>query len=130
MDEAEGQIIYQYQFDITPLEIKTNSKQKPNNKSILLKLGSQEAKATRLNEPMRLLVDVMYSRTLQRFCPLKGIIKIYDVADDGSEFISCVGGFQTEEMLNEGKNNAVISKEIGICTVKMSISITMIAKRN
>jgi len=53
---------------------------------------------------------VLYSRTLQKYCPLKGIIKIYDVAEDGTEIISCVGGFQTDELLNESKTNAIIEK--------------------
>ncbi len=63
----------------------------------------------------------MYSRTLKKYCPIKGIIKVYDINSDGSEVISSVGGFQTEEILNEQKNNVVIERDIGTSKVKMRI---------
>lgn len=40
-------------------------------------------------------MPVLYSRTLNEYCPIKGITKIYDVNTDGSEMICCVGAFQT-----------------------------------
>ena len=90
-----------YLFTITPLEINSHSKLRANTKkSLLIKLGNQTARCSTLNTPVHLEIDVLYSRTLQKYCPLKGIIKIYDVAEDGSEIISCVGGFQTDELLN------------------------------
>ena len=62
----------------------------------MIKLGNQTAKCSTLNTSVELEIDVLYSKTLQKYCPLKGIIKIYDVGEDGSEIISCVGGFQTD----------------------------------
>jgi hypothetical protein len=32
-----------------------------------------------LKEPLNIEVDVLYSKTLKKYCPIKGIIKIYDV---------------------------------------------------
>lgn len=58
-------------------------------------MGNKTAKCTQLNTPLELEIDVLYSKTLQKFCPIKGIIKIYDISEDGVEIISCVGGFQT-----------------------------------
>ena len=70
---------------ITPLEIKANTKIKSiNSKTVLIKLGSKTAKCTEMNVPLELEVDVLYSKTLQKFCPIKGIIKIYDISEDGS----------------------------------------------
>lgn len=66
---------------------------------------------------------MLYSKTLQKYCPIKGIIKIYDISEDGSEIISCVGGFQTDELLNEGKSSVVIEKELGTSKLKMDINI-------
>lgn len=51
---------------------------------------------------------MLYSKTLKKYCPIKGIIKIYDINSDGSEVISSVGGFQTEEILNQQQNNLII----------------------
>lgn len=76
-----------------------------------------------MNTPLDLEIDVLYSRTLQKYCPVKGIIKIYDVSEDGTQIISCVGGFQTDQLLNEGKNNVVIEKELGTSKLKMEINI-------
>ncbi len=46
-EDQEQQIIEKYLFMITPLEIKSNSKIKTNNrKSILIKLGNKTAKCT------------------------------------------------------------------------------------
>ena len=96
-EEQEQQVIEKYLFIITPLEIKSNSKIKSSSKkSILIKLGNKTAKCTELNTSVELEIEVLYSKTLHKYCPIKGIIKIYDVSEDGSEIISCVGGFQTD----------------------------------
>jgi hypothetical protein len=117
-------------FRITPIEIKTSSKIKNNSsKSILIKLGSKTAKCSQLNTPLELEIDVLYSKTLQKYCPIKGIIKIYDVAEDGSEIISCVGGFQTEELLNEGRSKVILEKEIGTSKLKMDIVILNLTEK-
>jgi hypothetical protein len=90
-----------YLFVVTPTDIKSNSKLRSNSrKSILIKLGNKTGKCCALHSSIELEIDVIYSKTLQKYCPLKGIIKIYDVAEDGTEIISCVGGFQTDELLN------------------------------
>jgi hypothetical protein len=34
-----------------------------------------------------------------------------------------VGGFQTDELLNEGKNSVIIEKELGTSKLKMDINI-------
>ena len=54
-----------------------------------------------MNTSIELEVGILYSKTLNRFCPIKGIIKVYDINPDGSEIISCVGSFNTEELLNK-----------------------------
>jgi hypothetical protein len=63
-----------------------------------------------MNVSTEMEIDVLYSKTLQKYCPIKGIIKIYDVNGEGAEIISCVGGFQTEEMLNQGKTSILLEK--------------------
>lgn len=45
------------------------------------------------------------------------------MGEDGTEIISCVGGFQTDELLNEGKMRVVLEKEIGTSKLKMEINI-------
>jgi hypothetical protein len=72
---------------------------------------------------MEIPVDVLYSKTLKKYCPIKGIIKVYDINLDGSEVISSVGGFQTEEILNEQKNNVIIERDVGTSKIKMKIEI-------
>ena len=113
-----------YLFIITPIEIKSSSKLRTNSrKSVLIKLGNKTAKCPALNSPVQLEIDVLYSKTLQKYCPLKGIIKIYDVSEDGTEIISCVGGFQTDELLNHSKHQIILEKEIGTSKLKMEITI-------
>ena len=113
-----------YLFIITPIEIKSSSKIRTNSrKSVLIKLGNKTAKCPALNSPVQLEIDVLYSKTLQKYCPLKGIIKIYDVSEDGTEIISCVGGFQTDELLNHSKHQIILEKEIGTSKLKMEITI-------
>lgn len=122
--EEDQQVTFKYLFIITPLEIKSSSKIKNNSKkSILIKLGNKTSKCTHLNTPLELEIEVLYSKTLQKYCPIKGIIKIYDVSEDGAEIISCVGGFQTDELLNEGKTKVTLEKEIGTSKLKMDINI-------
>lgn len=48
-----------------------------------------------MNKPIEIPLEVLYSKTLKKYCPIKGIIKVYDINADGSEVISSVGGFQT-----------------------------------
>lgn len=128
-EEEQQQIIEKYLFKIRPLEIKSNSKIKSSSrKSVLIKLGNNTAKCTELNTCVELEIDVLYSKTLLKYCPIKGIIKIYDVAEDGSEIISCVGGFQTDELLNQAQNRLVLDKEIG--TSKLTMEIEIIRRNN
>lgn len=123
-EDQEQQIIEKYLFIIKPLEIKSNSRIKSTSrKSILIKLGNKTAKCSELNTAVELEIEVLYSKTLQKYCPIKGIIKIYDVSEDGAEIISCVGGFQTDELLNQGKGKVVIDKEIGTSKLTMEIQI-------
>ena len=83
------------------MEIQSTSKLKTHcEKVLLIKLGNKTAKCKQMGTPLELEIDVLYSKTLGKFCPIKGIIKIYDVSEDGAEIISCVGGFQTDELLN------------------------------
>jgi hypothetical protein len=44
-------------------------------------------------------IDVNYSKNSNKFSPVKGIIKVYDINKDGSEMISCVGAFHTDDLL-------------------------------
>jgi hypothetical protein len=118
----EDQIIYNFSFSITPLEVRQSNKIYTSNKAVVLKLGNKEGKCKALNQSIKLRIPVLFSQTLNQFCPVKGIIKIYDVADDGSEMISSVGAFQTEDLLNEGITEAILTRDVGPCKLKMSIS--------
>lgn len=40
-------------------------------------------------------VEVVYSKSFQKFYPSKGIIKVYDVSQDGTEMFLTVGAFDT-----------------------------------
>jgi hypothetical protein len=57
---------------------------------------------------MRIDLDVLYSHTLKKYCPVKGIIKIYDIGQDGNEVISSVGGFQTEDLLGDKSKDVTV----------------------
>ncbi len=123
---------YKYLFIITPLEITSNSNSKAKSssaKAVLIKLGNKTAKCSQMRVPLELEIDVLYSNTLHKYCPIKGIIKIYDISEDGSEVISCVGGFQTDELLNDSKTNVVIEKELGTSKLKMQIDIVDKSRR-
>ena len=119
----EDQITYPFWFKITPTKIVPNQTQRTNKpdlkKSFLVKLGTKEGKTRQMDQPIELMVDILYSKTLNKFCPIKGIIKIYDINSDGSEMISCVGSFNTEEMMNRTDEIFSIEKDIGSYTVKM-----------
>ena len=107
----EDQIIYNFLFRITPLEIRQNQKIiRANNKSIVIKLGNKEAKCKKLNQTVELAIPVLYSKTLNEYCPIKGITKVYDVNSDGSEMICCVGAFQTEDLLTKGNESTIIER--------------------
>ncbi len=45
------------------------------------------------------------------------------MSEDGSEIISCVGGFQTDELLNQATSRITLDKEIGTSKLKMDIHI-------
>ena len=46
----EDQVVYNFLFKITPLEIRQNERLiKANNKSIVIKLGNKEVKCKQLN---------------------------------------------------------------------------------
>lgn len=119
--EEPDQITYSFLFVITPLDIISTKSIKNLKKSLLLKLGDRTEKTSELNKPIEIPVDVLYSKTLKKYCPIKGIIKVYDINLDGSEVISSVGGFQTEEILNEQKNNVIIERDVGTSKIKMKI---------
>ena len=50
----------------------------------MIKLGNKEAKFSRLHETHELTIPVLYSKTLNQYCPIKGITKIFDVNTDGT----------------------------------------------
>lgn len=66
-------------------------------------------------------VEVLYSKTLNKFCPIKGIIKVYDVNKDGSEMISCVGAFNTEDLLSDKPKITNLERNIGPCRVLLAV---------
>lgn len=68
-------------------------------------------------------MDVLYSKTLNKYCPIKGIIKVYDVNNDGSEMISCVGAFNTEDLLCHQHKVSTIERDIGPCKIFLTFEV-------
>ena len=92
---------FMFRFGIVPLQIapKGEAKTQPK-KTVYIKLGNMTVKCDELGSPVFLDSEVVFSHKCRKFIELKGIIKIYDVLEDGNEIISCVGAFETEGLLN------------------------------
>lgn len=56
-------------------------------------------KSNKLEIPMILETEMLYSKSNNKYCANKGIIKIYDIFKDENEVISGVGIFQIETIL-------------------------------
>lgn len=69
--------------------------------------------------PVYLDVDLSFNRQARKFNPLRGIIKIYDVLEDGNEIISCVGTFETDDILNGSSNIKTLECTVGRTSLKM-----------
>jgi hypothetical protein len=70
----------------------------------------------------------MFSISGNKFCPVKGIIKIYDINKDGSEMISCVGALNIEDLLSDTPKTANLERDIGPCKIYLTIQVTRIDK--
>ena len=69
-----------YIFTITPLFIEHRDKAKlKTKKKIFVKLGSNTIKFDNFDVPINISIDVLYSKIMQKYYPIKGIIKLYDV---------------------------------------------------
>ena len=112
-----------YRFIIVPLEIshKTTGKAQ-HKKSVQIKLGQVAVKCDELCTPVFLDTEVAYSHKARKLIQLKGIVKIYDVLEDGNEIISCVGAFETEGILNHKSTRQLVERTIGSTTFRMEIS--------
>ena len=74
-----------YRFIIVPLEISYNAAGKSHlKKTVQIKLGQVSAKCDELCMPVFLDTEVVYSHKAKKFIQLKGIVKIYDVLEDGN----------------------------------------------
>lgn len=83
-----------YRFIIVPLEISHRATGKAQHKkSVQIKLGQMAVKCNQLCVPVFLDTEVLYSHKARKLIQLKGIVKIYDLLEDGNEIISCVGAF-------------------------------------
>lgn len=72
-----------YEFVITPLEIVTKPLTQ-NKKTIVIKLGETMGRCTELSSPMTLTIEALYSISSNKYCPIKGIIKLYDRLEDNN----------------------------------------------
>lgn len=72
-----------------------------------------------MNTPMLLTTEVLFSEANQKYCPIKGIIKVYDVMEGDNEIISCIGSFQADEVLGQHMSKQTITKNIGSTTLTM-----------
>ena len=80
LNMMDDTIKYPYCFTITPLHIEHRDKAKiKSKKKILIKLGSNNIKFDYFDVPLTINADIQYSRIMEKFYPLKGIIKVYDV---------------------------------------------------
>lgn len=69
-----------YIFTITPLSIEHTDKAKMKlKKKILIKLGTRTIKFENFDIPLTIKAEVLFSKIMQKYYPLKGIIKVYDV---------------------------------------------------
>lgn len=97
-----------------PLEISHKPTHKSQlQKTIFVKLGQASAKCDQLYSPAHLDTEISYNQKMRKFCPIKAIIKIYDVLEDGNELISCVGAFELDHILNDSSCSNVVEKSVG-----------------
>ena len=77
---------------------------------------------------MQFTITVSYSKTLMKYYPVKGMIKVYDKCEGSTEMILGVGGFSTDEILNQGLRGSTIEKEVGPVRIKMDVKINKITQ--
>lgn len=70
---------------------------------------------------MEFQAQASYSSESNKYTPIKSIIKIYDILENGKEIISCVGAFQISH-LSSGVNKEIINKKIGGTQIVMEIT--------
>ena len=78
-------IKYPYTFTFTPLKIENRDRAKvQQKKKVLVKLGNNTVKFDYFDTPLKINVEVPYSKIMQKYYSLKGIIKVFDVSEEGS----------------------------------------------
>jgi hypothetical protein len=81
----DDSVKYAYEFILTPLEIVNKDKAKcPCEKKVVVKLGNHTVKFDSFGVPLKIKTDLLYSKIMQKFYPIKGIIKVYDVTKEGN----------------------------------------------
>ena len=78
-------IKYPYTFTFTPLKVENRDRARlQQKKKVLVKLGNSTVKFDYFDTPLKVDVEVLYSKIMQKYYSLKGIIKVFDVSEEGS----------------------------------------------
>lgn len=70
-------------------------------------------------------MGVLYSKIMQQYYPMKGIIKVFEVSEGGRENIRHVGAFQIDSILYHPSCVSVLSIDLGRLELQIRVTASL-----